>query len=71
MQSKLHPSKVAAEKLGIAPVTLRIWRMKGRGPKYVKQHGLCYYSDEAIQEYLDSLPTLQSTSEEAVIEAEA
>ena len=38
---------VAAERIGITPATLRFWRCKGKGPRFIKlgqskQAGVCY-----------------------------
>ncbi len=37
----------AAEQIGVSPATLRVWRCKGKGPRFIKlgqskQAGVCY-----------------------------
>ena len=36
MTSKMLSNAEAASLLGLAPYTLRLWRHKGKGPRYVK-----------------------------------
>lgn len=41
----------AAARLGVTPATLRFWRCKGKGPRYIKfgpakQAGVAYYFDD-------------------------
>lgn len=47
MSTKVLNHKEAAAIIGVTPATLRFWRCKGRGPKFVKlgdtkQSGVCY-----------------------------
>ena len=61
-------SPEAAKRLGIRPGTLRLWRMTGQGPAYVRHGGptgRAVYTEGAIQEYLEAR-TFRSTAEEAV-----
>lgn len=44
-------AREASERLNISEATLRAWRCKGKGPKYVKfgaakQAGVAYYADD-------------------------
>ena len=65
---KVHNSPATArEFLGIRPDTLRAWRVLGKGPKFFRQGGRVYYRESDIREYLDSLATLRSTSDEAAV----
>jgi transposase-like protein len=45
----------AARRLGIQPHTLRVWRLLGRGPRYVRyggaKTGRCYYAAEDIDAF--------------------
>ena len=45
-------NEVAAEILGIAPQTLSLWRLHGKGPKFRKIGGRIEYTRAAISEYL-------------------
>jgi predicted site-specific integrase-resolvase len=42
----------AARRLGIATITLRLWRRAGKGPKYVQLGRTIRYTSEAISEYV-------------------
>jgi len=58
----------AAKILGIRPQTLRIWRMTGRGPKYIRyggRTGRIVYRVSDLEAWLDA-QTHQNTSEETV-----
>lgn len=58
-------SNAAASALGISPVTLKIWRCKGKGPRFIKlgeskQAGVAY--DPAEIEAWKAARTFTSTS---------
>ena len=49
------PTTVAAEILGLAPNTLRLWRQRGGGPPYIRVGPkICRYSVEALRAWLDA-----------------
>jgi hypothetical protein len=45
----------AAEILGIAPQTLAVWRMQGRGPEFHKVGKRVEYSQRAVREFEEKL----------------
>lgn len=58
-------NEAAASALGISPITLKIWRCKGKGPRFIKlgeskQAGVCY--DPAEIEAWKAARTFASTS---------
>jgi hypothetical protein len=59
-------SKEAAIKLGIRPQTLRVWRLKGIGPRYIRyggHMGRVVYRITDIEDWLTGR-TFDSTSQE-------
>jgi DNA-binding transcriptional MerR regulator len=57
-----------ANRLGIRPQTLRLWRLLGIGPRFVRYgrlRGRVVYRPEDIEEFLESR-TFTSTSDETV-----
>lgn len=61
----LFNNEAAASALGISPVTLKIWRCKGKGPRFIKlgqskQAGVAY--DPAEIEAWKAARTFTSTS---------
>lgn len=52
-ETRLDPRQ-AAERLGVAPYTIRSWRRKGVGPEYVKIGGRFYYTEKQIADYIRS-----------------
>lgn len=52
-ETRLDPRQ-AAERLGVAPYTIRSWRRKGVGPEYTKIGGRYYYTETQIANYLKS-----------------
>ena len=64
----LIPSRKAAEMLGIAPQTLRAWRMRGCSPEYVRMANHVYYRRSVIDAFID-VNTHANTSEEVAREA--
>ncbi len=54
----------AAERLRIAPQTLRVWRLRGIGPKFTKPTASrVRYSEAEIERFMEAR-TYQSTAEE-------
>lgn len=41
----------AAKALGVSPATMRMWRFKGRGPRYVKLGRRCVYYVEDLEQF--------------------
>lgn len=67
--SKMLSSPEAAQLLGVAPYTLRLWRHKGKGPRYVKlgdakQANVVYVEDDVIA--WRNARTFKSTSDATV-----
>jgi hypothetical protein len=60
--------------LNIQPQTLRAWRLRGQGPKYIRYtgdgHGPVYYMIDDVRYWLDSRRRT-STSDEAARAARA
>ncbi len=66
--SRLWDSAETAEFLGIGLQTLRLWRMEGRGPSYIRfsgTRGRCAYDPEVVREWV-SARQHSSTAEETV-----
>lgn len=64
-------SPEAARQLGLRPHTLRVWRMQGKGPKYLRLGGpraRCVYSVEELAKWTGE-HTFSSTSQETVAHA--
>ncbi|WP_163340219.1 AlpA family transcriptional regulator [Desulfopila sp. IMCC35008] len=51
------------EMLGLADSTLEQWRLKGKGPKFVKLGRAVRYRLSDVQHYISSLPCFGSTTE--------
>lgn len=69
MSPALLNNEAAAAALGISPVTLKIWRWKGKGPRFIKlgeskQAGVAY--DPAEVEAWKAARTFASTSDATV-----
>lgn len=63
MKQDLVATPAAAEHLGgLKPTTLEIWRVQGRGPRYIKCGRLVRYRIEDLDAYLDA-QTRTSTSQ--------
>jgi predicted DNA-binding transcriptional regulator AlpA len=56
MDSLLDETQVS-EKLKVSLACLRKWRLESRGPQYVKLGPLVRYRPEAIEEWIQALPT--------------
>jgi len=66
MSSRFLTTAEAAERLRTASQTLRLWRLRGSGPKYIKpSRSRVLYAEEEIERFLEAR-TYQSTSEETV-----
>lgn len=64
--NEIKTSNQAAQILGLKPQTLRIWRLKGIGPRYIRYggtNGRVVYRQEDIDEWLESR-CFSNTSEE-------
>jgi hypothetical protein len=63
--SRLLSNAQAATLLGITPATLRFWRCKGRGPRYVKleqrQQAHVFYDEAEVLAFREAR-TFRSTS---------
>jgi len=65
---KLLSSEQVAELFGITVQTLRVWRMKGNSPKYVrfgKLKSRCGYREEDVLKWIEERLT-NNTTEESV-----
>ena len=56
MESLLNEIQVS-EKIQVSLACLRRWRLRGEGPPYVKVGPLVRYRPEAIEQWLNGLPT--------------
>lgn len=64
--SKYLTTNEAAERLRQAPQTLRLWRLRGIGPKYTKpSRSRVIYAEAEIEKFLEA-HTYGSTAEETV-----
>lgn len=49
-------NRKAAQRLGVAPETLRKWRWEGRGPRFIRYGdgpgARCYYDTDDLDAYL-------------------
>jgi len=61
---KLYTTPEAAEMLGLSPITLEIWRVQGKGPKFRKIGRLVKYTENDLHTYLNSC-TRSNTSQTA------
>lgn len=61
-QTRLVDDRVAGGMLGVAPGTMRKWRVIGSGPKYVKFRGAVRYDTNDIRDFIVSRK-VGSTSE--------
>lgn len=53
MTDKLLSGKQAAALLDVAPITLRVWRQRGKGPDYIEVGGRIKYRESAIAAWLE------------------
>lgn len=47
----LRDTKSAAERLSLKPGTLEVWRVQGKGPRYIKIGRLVRYDDDDLQAF--------------------
>jgi predicted DNA-binding transcriptional regulator AlpA len=60
--AKLLTTKEAAARLGMAEHTLAVWRITGKGPKFIKLGRSVRYSEDELTNY-ETENSWQSTSE--------
>ena len=63
----------AARVLGVKPQTLAVWRLRGRGPRFIRlggPRGRVKYDKATLEEWIAER-TFQSTSQETVRELES
>jgi len=60
---KLLNQKEVKEITGLADSTLEQWRLKGKGPKFIKLGRLVRYRLSDVHNYLSSLQGFSSTTE--------
>lgn len=51
-------------RLGVAPATLKVWRVRGQGPKYVKVGERVRYSVGDVQAWVESRKVTPGKAEE-------
>lgn len=64
MQTTSRPwldTRELSEQIGFKEQTLKEWRMKGTGPKFVNVGGRIRYLKSSVDEWIDSLPLRQMT----------
>jgi predicted DNA-binding transcriptional regulator AlpA len=70
LPEQLLTSTETATMLGLQPQTLRVWRLRGQGPQYVRlgssTRARVAYRLSVVQAWLDN-HTFRNTSEETVI----
>ncbi|MBM4313718.1 MAG: helix-turn-helix domain-containing protein [Deltaproteobacteria bacterium] len=60
---KLLTQKEVKEITGLADSTLEQWRLKGKGPKFIKLGRLVRYRLSDLDTYISKLPGFNSTTE--------
>ncbi len=60
---KLMTQAQVKEITGLADSTLEQWRLKGKGPKFIKLGRLVRYRTSDLQAYIDGLQGFSSTTE--------
>jgi predicted DNA-binding transcriptional regulator AlpA len=68
MTPKLLNTGQVAELLGVANVTVRLWRMQGKGPRFKKIGTLVRYDEADVLAYINA-GTRVSTSQRAPAES--
>lgn len=63
MTEKLFDTGETAKILGLARQTLDVWRVRGRGPRFIKVGRAVRYRESDLQGYLDGLESFSSTAE--------
>lgn len=69
MTEKLLDTEETAKILGLARQTLDVWRVRGRGPRFIKVGRAVRYRESDLQSYLDGLESFSSTAESGAGEA--
>ena len=62
MNDNLLTTDQAATLVRVKPATLKIWRMKGAGPAFIKVGRLVRYRRATIERWLNNLPERQMTA---------
>jgi len=68
MSRNLLTTEQVSERLSIKVATLRIWRMQGKGPNFLKIGALVRYDEAALDRYIDDAAR-RSTSQKAPTQA--
>lgn len=63
MTDKLMTQREVKEITGLADSTLEQWRLKGKGPKFIKLGRLVRYRTSDVQAYISGLRGFASTTE--------
>ena len=63
MTDKLMTQREVKEITGLADSTLEQWRLKGKGPKFIKLGRLVRYRTSDVQNYIAGLKGFASTTE--------
>jgi len=63
MTDKLMTQREVKEITGLADSTLEQWRLKGKGPKFIKLGRLVRYRTSDVQAYIAGLKGFASTTE--------
>ena len=62
MSDTLLTTEQAADLVRVKPATLKIWRIKGEGPTFIKVGRLVRYRRATIEKWLNNLPEQQMTA---------
>jgi excisionase family DNA binding protein len=62
MNDNLLTTDQAAALVRVKPATLKIWRMKGAGPAFIKVGRLVRYRRATVEKWLNTLPEHQMTA---------
>lgn len=57
MQREMLTDTEVAQILGLSVWTLRLWRTKGKGPRFVRVSNRCRYPARDLAVYIKGLPT--------------
>lgn len=63
LYDKLLTQRDVKEITGLADSTLEQWRLKGKGPKFIKLGRLVRYKMSDVQSYISGLQEFQSTTQ--------
>lgn len=70
-QDRLLKQEEVKEILGLADSTLEQWRLRGKGPKFVRVGRAVRYRESDLHTYITNLRAFSSTSEADLSEIEA